>query len=39
MAVLGVDNDALICENARPRLSSVQPDFEEEGRLAAETLD
>ena len=39
VVVLGVDNDALICENARPRLSSVQPDFEEEGRLAAETLD
>jgi len=39
VAVLGVDNDALICENARPRLSSVQPDFEEEGRLAAEMLD
>lgn len=39
VAVLGIDNDALICENARPRLSSVQPDFEEEGRLAAETLD
>ena len=39
IAVLGVDNDALICENVRPRLSSVQPDFEEEGRLAAETLD
>lgn len=39
VAVLGVDNDALICENARPRISSVQPNFEEEGRLAAETLD
>ena len=39
VAVLGVDNDALICENVRPRLSSVQPDFEEEGRLAAATLD
>ena len=39
VAVLGVDNDELICENAHPRLSSVQPDFEEEGRLAAETLD
>ena len=39
VAVLGVDNDTLICENAHPRLSSVQPDFEEEGRLAAETLD
>ena len=39
VAVLGVDNDTLICENAHPRLSSIQPDFEEEGRLAAETLD
>jgi len=39
VVVLGVDNDELICENAHPRLSSVQPDFEEEGRLAAETLD
>ena len=39
VAVLGVDNDELICENTHPRLSSLQPDFEEEGRLAAETLD
>ena len=39
VTVLGVDNDTLICENANPRLSSVQPDFEEEGRLAAKTLD
>ena len=39
VAVLGVDNDALICENANPRLSSVQPDFEKEGYIAAETLD
>ena len=39
VAVLGVDNDELICENAHPRLSSVQPDFEEEGWLAAKTLD
>lgn len=39
VAVVGVDNDTLICENAHPRLSSIQPDFEEEGRLAAETLD
>ena len=38
-AVLGIDNDKLICENSFPRLSSVQPDFEEEGYLAAETLD
>ena len=39
VAVLGVDNDALICENAGTRISSVQPDFEKEGFLAAETLD
>ncbi len=39
VAVLGVDNDELLCENAHPGLSSVQPDFEREGYLAAETLD
>lgn len=39
IAVLGVDNDALICDNIRPRLSSVQPDFEGEGYRAAELLD
>ncbi len=39
VAVLGVDNDTLICENTHPRLSSVMPDFEGEGYLAAETLD
>jgi len=37
--LLGTDNDTLICENANPRLSSVQPDFEQEGFLAAQTLD
>ena len=39
IAVLGVDNDTLICENSHPRLSSVQPDHDGEGYLAAETLD
>ena len=39
VAILGVDNDTLICENIQPRLSSIQPDFEKEGYLAAETLD
>ena len=38
VAVLGSNNDTLICENAHPRLSSVRPDFEQEGYLAAETL-
>ena len=37
--VLGINNDTLICENCRPRLSSIQPDFEEEGFLAAQALD
>ena len=37
-AVLGINNDTLICENCHPRLSSIQPDFEQEGFLAAETL-
>ena len=39
IALLGVDNDTLICENTQPRLSSVQPDFGKEGYLAAEILD
>lgn len=36
--VLGTDNDTLICENCRPTLTSIQPDFEQEGFLAAKTL-
>jgi len=38
IGVLGVNNDPLLCENTEPRLSSVQPDFIREGRLAAEIL-
>lgn len=38
VAVLGSNNDTLICENCHPRLSSIQPDFEREGFLAAESL-
>ena len=37
-AVLGINNDTLICENCHPQLSSIQPDFEQEGYLATETL-
>ena len=37
--VVGINNDTLICENCRPRLSSVQPDFEQEGYLAADALE
>ena len=39
IGLLGVNNDPLLCENANPRLSSVQPDFRREGHLAAQTLD
>ena len=39
VGVLGVNNDPLLCENAEPQLSSIQPDFVEEGRLAAELLE
>lgn len=39
VGILGVNNDLILCENTEPRLSSVQPDFIEEGRLAAELLD
>ena len=39
IGILGVNNDPILCENAEPRLSSVQPNFIEEGRLAAELLE
>lgn len=39
VGVIGVNNDPLLCENTEPRLSSIQPDFIGEGRLAAELLD
>lgn len=37
--VLGINNDTLICEHCRPQLSSIQPDFEQEGFIAAQVLD
>ena len=39
VAVLGSDNDELVCQNTRPTISSVPPDFEEEGYRAAQILD
>ncbi|MBR4171996.1 MAG: substrate-binding domain-containing protein [Kiritimatiellae bacterium] len=39
VGILGVDNDTLICEHTNPTLSSLQPDFAEEGYLAARMLD
>ncbi len=38
MAVVGIDNDELICENTHPTLTSVAPDFERSGFMAAELL-
>ena len=39
VGILGVNNDPILCENTDPRLSSIQPDFIGEGRLAAELLE
>lgn len=39
VAVLGLDNDILICGGTRPMLSSVNPNTREIGRVAAETLE
>jgi len=38
VAILGVDDDDLICENTTPTLSSIRPDYEEEGYAAAAAL-
>jgi len=35
LTLLGVDNDAAICESAQPALSSIQIDFERAGFVAA----
>jgi LacI family transcriptional regulator len=39
VSILGVDNDGLLCEFANPPLSSIQPDHERAGFLAAKELD
>ncbi len=38
VAVSGIDDDELLCENALPTLTSVAPDFEQSGRLAVKLL-
>lgn len=38
VALIGVDNDIDLCETTIPSLSSIQPDFEAGGYLAAKTL-
>ena len=37
--LIGIDNDIAICENLRPTLTSIQPDFEGAGFLAAQKID
>lgn len=39
VSILGVDNEADVCEVTRPTLSSIQPDFEAAGLCAAKVLD
>ena len=39
VAVLGTDNDELLCDSAEPPLSSILPDHERAGFAAAERLD
>ena len=38
LQILSVDNEETVCENTRPTLSSIAPDFEGCGYSAAETL-
>jgi LacI family transcriptional regulator len=39
ISVLGIDNDPYICDGITPSISSIEPDFHEEGKVAAELLD
>lgn len=38
LMLLGVDNDDLLCDSLSPRLSTLCPDFEEQGFLAARAI-
>lgn len=39
IAVIGIDNDTLVCRHTTPTMTSVMPDFEQSGWLAAKLLD
>lgn len=39
VAVMGIDNNEEICDNTKPTLSSICPDFEKAGFLCGELLD
>lgn len=38
IAVIGVDNDPLVCENSPTPLTSIEPDFRRSGEVAVELL-
>ena len=38
ISILGIDNDEMTCENSTPSISSIRPNFEEAGFLAAQLL-
>lgn len=38
IAIVGIDNDELICENTLPTITSIELDFRESGRLATDLL-
>lgn len=38
VAVLGIDNDEIICRLCRPTLSTIEPDMEKIGQLAGELI-
>ena len=39
VAVLGVDDEWILCTHMKPTLSSIQPNFERSGYLAAKSMD
>jgi LacI family transcriptional regulator len=39
VTIIGIDNDEEICEHSKPSLSSIAPNYEKAGRLAAQTLE
>jgi len=39
IAVIGVDNERITCQHSAPTLTSIQPDFEDEGYRAAAAMD
>ena len=39
VAVVGCDNDELVCQNTKPQLTSIQPNFDLAGFTAAKMLD